>query len=111
LGGVAAFNKGFSGGGYGPLTTSGQVVSGLSPKQAVAITSRAESFTCLVGLLGYLWAQGGLDPTLAVPLTLGGVLTVPLSTWTVRQVPEKVLKAGVGGATFLLGLFLLIKVL
>ncbi len=111
LGAVAAFNKGLSGGGYGPLATSGQVVSGLSSKQAVAITSLAESFTCLVGLTGYLWSQGALDPALALPLTLGALLSVPMSTWTVRRVPEKTLKGTVGGATFLLGLLLLIKTL
>jgi uncharacterized membrane protein YfcA len=51
---VAAFNKGLSGGGYGPLVTAGQVVSGLPPKHAVAISSVAESFTCVVGLAAYL---------------------------------------------------------
>jgi len=111
LGAAAAFNKGLSGGGYGPLTTSGQVVSGLSSKQAVAITSLAESFTCLVGLTGYLWSQGTLETALALPLTLGALLSVPMSTWTVRRVPEKRLKGAVGIATFLLGLLLLIKTL
>jgi uncharacterized membrane protein YfcA len=111
LGAVAAFNKGVSGGGYGPLTTSGQVVSGLSPKQAVAITSLAESFTCLVGLTGYLLVQGALDPSLALPLTLGGVLSVPMSTWTVRRVSERAMKVGVGCATLLLGMFLLARTL
>jgi len=42
LGAVATFNKGLSGGGYGPLVTAGQVVSGTSPKHAVAVTSLAE---------------------------------------------------------------------
>ena len=47
IGAVAAFNKGLSGGGYGPLVTAGQVVSGLPSKHAIAITSVAESFTCV----------------------------------------------------------------
>lgn len=38
IGAIAAFNKGLSGGGYGPLVTAGQVVSGVSSKHAVAIT-------------------------------------------------------------------------
>ena len=53
LGTLAAFNKGLSGGGYGPLVTSGQVISGVGAKAAVAITSLAESLTCLIGLLAY----------------------------------------------------------
>ncbi len=72
LGAVASFNKGLSGGGYGPLVTGGQVVSGMSPKQAVAITSLAEGLTCFVGLAAYLLMGGGLYWWLAIPLTLGG---------------------------------------
>ncbi|MCK4822395.1 sulfite exporter TauE/SafE family protein, partial [bacterium] len=39
LGLLAAFNKGLSGGGYGPLVTSGQILSGVDTKSSVAITS------------------------------------------------------------------------
>lgn len=109
VGAVAAFNKALSGGGYGPLVTAGQVVSGLSPKQAVAITSLAESFTCLVGLIAYLAMKGGIEWTLALPLTLGAVLSVPMATLTVRRLPERVMRAGVGIATCLLGLLALAK--
>jgi uncharacterized membrane protein YfcA len=49
LGVTAAFNKGLSGGGYRPLVTGGQILSGVAAKSAVAITSLAESFTCWWG--------------------------------------------------------------
>lgn len=112
VGGIAAFNKGLSGGGYGPLVTAGQVVSGLSPKKAVAITSLAESLTCAVGLLAYMVLQKGpLDFSLALPLLLGAVLSVPLATLTVRRLPEQLMRASVGVTTCLLGLFTLCKVL
>ena len=112
VGGVAAFNKGLSGGGYGPLVTAGQVVSGLSPKQAVAITSVAESLTCAVGLVAYLVLQKGLlDFSLALPLMAGAVLSVPLATLAVRGLPEKLMRSSVGVMTSLLGLFTLCKVL
>lgn len=112
VGGVAAFNKGLSGGGYGPLVTAGQVVSGLSPKQAVAITSLAESLACAVGLIAYLvLKQGMIDFSLALPLLLGAVLSVPLATLAVRRLPEKVMRTSVGVTTCLLGLATLFKVL
>lgn len=110
LGAVAAFNKGLSGGGYGPLVTGGQVVSGVSPKQAVAITSLAEALTCFVGLTAYILAKGNLDWGLAVPLTLGAVLSVPVATLTVRQIPEVFMRGSVGVVTCLLGLITLVKV-
>ena len=111
LGAVAAFNKGLSGGGYGPLVTGGQVVSGMSPKSAVAITSLAEALTCFVGLTAYMLMRGGLEWSLAVPLTAGAILSVPIATLTVRRLPEVFMRGSVGVVTCLLGLLTIVKLL
>jgi uncharacterized membrane protein YfcA len=111
IGLVAAFNKGLSGGGYGPLVTAGQVVSGLPAKHAVAITSIAEAFTCLVGLGAYLVLKGGLDWTLATPLAAGALLSVPVATLTVKRMPESAIRAAVGVVTLGLGILSLTKLL
>ncbi len=110
LGAVAAFNKGLSGGGYGPLVTSGQVVSGMSPKQAVAVTSLAESLTCFVGLTAYILIRGHVDWTLAGPLTVGAMLSVPIATLSVRRLPESLMRGSIGVTTCLLGFLTLVKV-
>lgn len=109
VGAVAAFNKGLSGGGYGPLVTSGQVVSGLPAKSAVAVTSVAESLTCLIGVLGYLAAGKSIAWSLALPLTLGALLSVPMATLTVRRVSESAMRGLVGITTLLLGCVALAK--
>ena len=109
VGAVAAFNKGLSGGGYGPLVTAGQVVSGLPAKSAVAVTSLAESLTCLIGVLGYLAAGKSIACGLAVPLTLGGLLSVPMATLTVRHLPERTMRSLVGIVTLALGCVALLK--
>ncbi len=109
IGAVAAFNKGLSGGGYGPLVTSGQVVSGLPAKSAVAVTSVAESLTCLIGLIGYLAVGKSIAWELAVPLTLGALLSVPMATLTVRRISESALRGLVGWVTLLLGGVALLK--
>jgi len=109
VGAVAAFNKGLSGGGYGPLVTAGQVVSGLPAKSAVAVTSLAESLTCLIGVLGYLAAGKSIAWGLAVPLTLGALLSVPMATLTVRRLPESTLRGMVGLVTLALGCVALLK--
>ncbi len=111
LGAVAAFNKGLSGGGYGPLVTSGQVVSGLSAKKAVAITSLAESLTCFVGLTAYLILGKTIDWGMALPLTTGALMSVPIATLTVRRIPERAMRASVGVATILLGTLTLARLL
>jgi len=58
LGMVASFNKGMSGGGYGPIVTCGQILSGLNEKNAIAITSLAEGLTCFVGVVAYVLIGG-----------------------------------------------------
>ena len=103
IGAVAAFNKGLSGGGYGPLVTAGQVVSGLPPRNAVAITSVAEAFTCVVGLTAYLVLGRQINWGLTVPLVGGALLSVPMATLTIRRMPEKGLRLIVGLVTLSLG--------
>lgn len=111
IGAVAAFNKGLSGGGYGPLVTAGQVVSGLPAKHAVAVTSVAESLTCLIGVLAYLALGQSIAWELALPLALGALLSVPMATLTVSRVRERTLRGLVGVGTLLLGIVALAKLL
>ncbi len=111
LGIVAAFNKGVSGGGYGPLVTGGQVVGGLSPKHAVAITSLGEAVTCLLGVIMYFWSGHQLAWSLAVPMTCGAMLGVPLATLAVRWWSEEKMRRGVGAITFMIGLIAMANLL
>jgi uncharacterized membrane protein YfcA len=111
VGAIAAFNKGLSGGGYGPLVTAGQVVSGLPAKHAVAVTSVAESLTCLIGVLGYLAMGKSIAWELAMPLALGALLSVPMATLTVSRTSEASLRGIVGVVTLVLGVVALMKLL
>jgi len=111
VGAIAAFNKGLSGGGYGPLVTAGQVVSGLPAKHAVAVTSVAESLTCLIGVLGYLAMGKSIAWELAMPLALGALLSVPMATLTVSRTSEASLRGIVGVVTLILGVVTLMKLL
>lgn len=110
LGLVAAFNKGLSGGGYGPLVTGGQILAGVDGKGAIGITSLAEGLVCIVGVLAYtLTGNGAVDWELAPSLILGAVLSVPLAALTVRKAPVQKLRWAIGIAVTALGLFTLIK--
>lgn len=111
LGITAAFNKGLSGGGYGPLVTSGQILSGVHSRNSVAITSLAESFTCLVGVLTYLMLGEGIDWRLAPVLTVGAVFSAPLAAATVKRMRLSSFTLLIGTATAALGLLTLCKVL
>ncbi|MBL7157705.1 MAG: sulfite exporter TauE/SafE family protein [Candidatus Omnitrophica bacterium] len=109
LGTIASFNKGMSGGGYGPLVMGGQVLSGIGVKNAVAITSLAEGITCMVGVILYFFLKSGADWTLAPWLMAGAVLSVPLAAHTLKRMPEKGVKIAVAIIITLLGLLTLAK--
>jgi hypothetical protein len=110
LGSLASFNKGISGGGYGPVVTGGQILSGVEGKSAVGITSLAEGLTCAVGITAYvLIARKPLDLTLAPYITVGAILSVPFSAKSVKLVSEKNLKIAIAVLTIILGLWTIIK--
>ena len=111
LGLLASFNKGMSGGGYGPVVTGGQILSGVEGKNAVAITSLAEGLTCVVGFLAYLLTKSIQDWTLFPFLCGGAILSVPLSAYTVKRLKTRYLKLAIGMLTTALGVFTLAKVL
>lgn len=110
LGLLAAFNKGISGGGYGPVVTGGQVLTGVSARSAIGIASLAEGITSAVGVVAYL-ASGAAFPWMLTPsLLLGAVLSVPLAALAVSKAPERGLPQLIGGTSALLGAYTLIKV-
>ena len=111
LGLIASFNKGMSGGGYGPVVTGGQVLSGVEGKSAVGITSLAEGLTCLVGVITYVVvAKNPLDWRLAPWVIIGAVLSVPLSAKSVKIISEKRLKLAIAILTIILGAVTIVKV-
>lgn len=111
LGLIASFNKGISGGGYGPVVMSGQILSGVKGKNAVGITSLAEGLTCFVGVVVYLLTKQIIDWRLAPYLIVGAVLSVPLSAITVKKAKDQTLTIVIGVATIILGITTLLKVL
>ncbi len=111
LGGIAAFNKGISGGGYGPVVTSGQLLSGVHTKSAIAITSFAEMVACATGVITYLILGKELITPVLPYLVLGAVLSAPLSALFVARVNTSKMTVLVGLLTLLLGSYTLWKVL
>jgi uncharacterized protein len=109
LGALASFNKGVSGGGYGPIVTAGQLTSGVDSKSAVAVTSVSEALSCLAGVVVYAAAgQFGALP-LAAYMVVGGVLSVPLAARAVRAFKSRNFATVIGVATLGLGVFSLVN--
>jgi len=112
LGLVASFNKGMSGGGYGPVVTGGQVLSGVEGRSAVGITSLAEGLTCLVGVITYvLVSKSTIDWKLAPIIIVGAVCSVPLSAKSVKRFSARSLKLSIAIITIILGVSTIIRTL
>ena len=109
LGLIASFNKGTSGGGYGPVVTGGQLIAGVEGKNAIGITSLAEGLTCMVGVASYFILKDNINWMLAPYLVTGAVLSVPLSAYTVRNMDTRWLRLVIGVVVMLLGIMALFK--
>lgn len=106
---LASFNKGISGGGYGPLIVSGQILSGVNTKNSIGITALAEGVTCFIGVITYFIVGTNIDWLLAPYLVTGSLISVPPSVYTVKKMPIRQFTLIIGIATTLLGIFSLIK--
>jgi uncharacterized protein len=112
LGLLASFNKGLTGGGYGPLIASGQVLSGVETKSIAGTTGFAEGITCAIGIVLYLFtSRTPVDWKLAPFITGGALLAIPFAVKSVKRMPEKKLKFFIGLLSLALGIFALYKTL
>jgi uncharacterized membrane protein YfcA len=111
LSGMASFNKSLSGGGYGPLVTSGQILSGVKGKSAVGITSFAEAFTCLIAATLFLVKGGFINLNVFIPMGAGALVSVPFSVFAIKKAHEDHLKILIGMLTLLMGGFTIYKVI
>ncbi|MGQ9582976.1 MAG: sulfite exporter TauE/SafE family protein [Thermoplasmatota archaeon] len=111
IGGVSAFNKGISGGGYGPLVAGGQAIIGVEGKAAVGVTDLAEAPICLAGFA--VWKLLGGTPVweITLPMCLGAAAAPVLGAYITLRTPARLFKSALGVALICLGALCLLKVL
>jgi uncharacterized membrane protein YfcA len=110
IGLISAFNKGASGGGYGPLITGGQIVSGREARSSIGSTTIAEALVCIVGFVGYVLIKGNIYWILAAATSIGSIIAAPFAAMTVSKINTNKLKVIIGIATSLLGILTLAKI-
>lgn len=109
LGLLGAFNKGVSGGGYVPLITGGQIISGRGTKSSLASTTVAVAIVCAMGFLSYLLIKGDIHWMLATATGIGSIIAAPFAALTVRKAKAKKLRLAIGLAVTILGALTLAK--
>ncbi len=130
---LSAFNKGLSGGGFGPVVTSGQIMSGQGHKGAIGTTTLAEAPICLTAFLTYLVGRTIIEiktPVWNIPfadfgktmfspelfqwelflaLLIGSVIVAPFAALTTKKLNKEKIHLILGVFIVVLGLFTLVK--
>ncbi|UCF15073.1 MAG: sulfite exporter TauE/SafE family protein [Phycisphaerales bacterium] len=110
VGVVSAFNKGISGGGFGPVVTSGQVIAGRDGKSSIGATTFAEAPVCIAGFLTFLITKGISSWNLLIFLSIGALLGAPLGALlTSKLKSEKRLRLTLAILTLILAMWTLVK--
>ena len=107
---VSAFNKGMSGGGYGPLVTGGQVLGGRQPRNSVGSTTISEVTVCTVCFLTFLLSGVSMSWAISTATIGGAVVGAPLAAYTIRKAASPRLKLAIGLLTVSIGIGSLIKI-
>jgi len=109
IGLISAFNKGASGGGYGPLVTGGQIISGRDAKSSIGSTTLAEALICIVAFVSYVLVKGDIHWRLATAITIGSVIASPLAALTTKRMRTGNLRVVIGVLVTVLGALTLVR--
>ena len=108
---LASFNKGLSGGGFGPVTTGGQVIAGNKNKSSIGCTTLAEAPICIVGFITYILLKGITTYNLLIALSIGAFIGAPLGALLTKKLNSEKLKYYLGASIIILGAWTIIKLL
>ena len=109
IGLLCGFNKLLTGGGFGPVSTTGLHLSGVDVKKSIGSTTLAEGIMSLAGVAWYVALLNHIQWGLAVPLIFGAVLACVPSAYTTHKLPDKFSSFVVGAFMVLMGVWTLLK--
>ncbi len=110
IGIIGSFNKALSGGGFGPITTSGQIVSGRDGKEAIGTTGFAEAPICLFAFICWSLMNELPNLTFVAPLTVGAIIGAFFGPLALSKFKSRTkLKLTIGGLVIILGIWTLLK--
>jgi len=105
---LSGFNKAFSGGGFGPVTSTGKILGGVDPKVSVGTTTLAEVPICFVSFLLWLAFGGSLDWRFPVALSAGALIGGLIGPIVTAKINTKILRYIVGALAVISGIWLLV---
>lgn len=107
IGILAAFNKALSGGGFGPVTSTGGIIGGLESKVSIATTTFAEVCICLAAFIMYIFFVGNLNIVFLSALCVGAVVGGIIGPYISSKVSHHPLRICIGILGVASGIWLL----
>lgn len=112
IGILAAFNKALTGGGFGPVTSTGGIIGGLESKVSIATTTFAEVIICLASfVVYYIFLSGNLDMLFAGSLCIGAIVGGTIGPYISSRVNHRPLRRSIGILGVVSGIWLLWRTL
>ncbi|MFX0100900.1 MAG: sulfite exporter TauE/SafE family protein [Candidatus Hodarchaeota archaeon] len=116
IGGLAGLNKSISGGGFGPIAVTGQMMVGREGKSAIASTSLSEAIISISGIVSYLLTNillGGsaISYELIPWLTIGACITSPFASFTTKKLDKDKFKNYIAVGLIVLAGVILVRLL
>ena len=108
---ISSFNKAMSGGGFGPVVTTGHIISGMDSKNAIGITTLSEAPICIVAFIGYMLFHPGFTWNMAIALIVGAGIAATLGPRITSRFHSPRLRTVVGILALVLGVWTLVKVI
>jgi len=107
---ISAFNKSLTGGGFGPIVTSGQVMAGRNTRNSIGTTNFAAVPICITGFLMYMLTESISNWNLIIYLSIGTILAAPFGAkFTASFRSEQKIKSYLGTLLITVGIIVLIK--
>lgn len=106
---LGSLNKGLTGSGFGPVITTGTMLSGIDEKSSVSIQSLSESFVSLVGFLTYLHLREPISYYPLIVMSTGVVAASPVAARIMHLLEGDKMRNMVGILALVIGLITLYK--
>ncbi len=108
---LGAFNKGISGSGFGPIITTGAIISGLDEKTSISIQALSETLVSLIGFATYTAIQSQVNTPMIIATSIGVTLASPFAATIVKKARGNTLKTMIGALALIVGASTLLKYL
>ncbi len=100
---IGSLNKGLTGSGFGPVITTGAMLSGIDEKSSVSIQSLSESSVSLVGFLTYLFLREPISYSPLIVMSVAVVVAAPIAARLMHRLEGDRMRTMVGVLALIIG--------